>query len=98
MNIRFLPLARLELARAAIFYDRRKVGLGDRLLDRVGRALRDIRQFPHAHPPIDALHRRCILRVFPYSLVFRVEGDTVWIMAVAHMSRRPGYWRRRKIG
>ena len=46
------------------------------------RTLRDRRLFP--------LHR------FPYSLVYRAEAEGVRIGAVAHHSRRPGYWRTRK--
>ena len=33
---------------------------------------------------------------FPYSLVYRAEDEGVRIGAVAHQSRRPGYWRARK--
>ena len=35
------------------------------------------------------------LRVFPYTLHYRVEGDVIRILAVAHQRRRPGYWRKR---
>jgi hypothetical protein len=36
------------------------------------------------------------MRRFPYSLIYTVIGDEVRILAVAHHSRRPGYWRGRK--
>jgi plasmid stabilization system protein ParE len=29
---------------------------------------------------------------FPYSLIYRLQGDTVRVIAVAHHSRRPAYW------
>ena len=32
---------------------------------------------------------------FRYSLVFRIRGNEVQVLAVAHMSRRPGYWKNR---
>jgi hypothetical protein len=36
---------------------------------------------------------RCkILRGFPYSLFYVVEQKLIWILAVAHQSRLPGYW------
>ncbi len=38
--------------------------------------------------------RRLGLRTFPYHLVY-VEDPRLVIVAVAHMSRRPGYWRQR---
>ena len=40
-------------------------------------------------------------RLFPigrysYSMLYRVEGGVVRISAIAHHSRRPGYWQGRK--
>ncbi|MDO8369158.1 MAG: type II toxin-antitoxin system RelE/ParE family toxin [Candidatus Nitrotoga sp.] len=32
------------------------------------------------------------LHGFPYSLIYRLRDDTVRVIAVAHHSRRPGYW------
>ena len=39
--------------------------------------------------------RRRIVRRFPYSILYTLEGDEVVVLAVAHQSRRPGYWTRR---
>ena len=36
--------------------------------------------------------RRYLMKHFPYSLVYTVSGDEIRILAVAHYSRRPGYW------
>jgi plasmid stabilization system protein ParE len=33
---------------------------------------------------------------FPVSLVYRVQGDEVRVIAVAAQRRRPGYWRGRR--
>ncbi len=32
---------------------------------------------------------------FPFSLVYVVRGEILFVVAVAHQSRRPGYWRGR---
>lgn len=32
---------------------------------------------------------------FRYALIFRLRGDEIQILAVAHLSRRPGYWKSR---
>lgn len=39
---------------------------------------------------------RLYLKRFPYTLVFRIEGEFVRVIAVAHQSRRPGYWGGRR--
>lgn len=38
--------------------------------------------------------RRYLLRGFPFLLIYRERsGDLVEILAIAHTSRRPGYWK-----
>jgi len=32
---------------------------------------------------------------YPFSILYRVDGSVVRISAIAHHSRRPGYWRGR---
>jgi toxin ParE1/3/4 len=51
------------------------------------------------HPGLGAMwrrgKRRYLMRRFPYSLIYTVSGEEIRILAVAHHSRRPGYWRGR---
>ena len=97
MRLAFLPPARREMFRAASRYDSESPGLGSRFLDAVRPALAAIGEYPSAHPPIDDQTRRILLARFPYVLVYRIDGNgDVIILAVAHTSRKPGYWRRRK--
>ena len=98
MKVRFLATARREFIRAAEWYDDRSPGLGDRFLDEMGRGLRAIVDFPQAHVAVDGPYRRCLLAVFPYALVYRIDdvATTIVIVAVAHNSRNPRYWRRRE--
>ena len=32
---------------------------------------------------------------FPFSFIYFVEGESVFVVALAHQSRCPGYWRER---
>ena len=58
-------------------------------------AIERIRDSPEAWP--HHLHgtRRCLLRAFPYSLVYVTDGSTSVIVAIAHAKRRAGYWKSR---
>jgi hypothetical protein len=40
--------------------------------------------------------RRCHLKRFQYGLIYRVNGDVIEIVAVAHDRQKPEYWRNRK--
>lgn len=53
------------------------------------------------HPILPGLrrdYRRVNLKVFPFYVAYTVEGDLVWVLAVAHGYRRPGYWKSRLTG
>ena len=39
--------------------------------------------------------RRYVFPRFPFSLVYRLRGDEIEVIAVAHGRRRPAYWRSR---
>jgi len=45
--------------------------------------------------PIDNRYRRAFVRRFPDAVIYRLEADVLYILAVAHLSRKPGYWRNR---
>jgi toxin ParE1/3/4 len=60
------------------------------------RALVEIAQAPQrwVGGPHDT--RRFLLRKFPFLLIYRERsGGEVQIVAVAHTSRKPGYWKER---
>jgi plasmid stabilization system protein ParE len=40
--------------------------------------------------------RRFVLHDYPYNLIYRVTPEAIIIVAVAHHSRRPGYWAGRR--
>ncbi len=92
----FHPEAEAELADAAVFYESRMVGLGKSFAAEVERTVSFIREHPTAGSPVGLPRRRVLLYRFPYSVVYRRDPESVLILAVAHQSRRPGYWRSRK--
>src|SRR5947209_3289664 len=55
-------------------------------------ALASIAANPELHPLCDDRHRFCVLRRYPYSVIFRADGDQVRVVAVTHSRRLPGYW------
>jgi toxin ParE1/3/4 len=59
-------------------------------------ALAEIARAPHRWVRGSHGTRRYLLRGFPYLLIYReVSAEVIQILAVAHTSRRPGYWKER---
>jgi toxin ParE2 len=88
-------VAQQELTDAFRYYEHEQRGLGNRFLDDVEHARHLIAQLPHAWHPLSASLRRCVLRHFPYGLIYRLHNDRIEIIAVAHHHRQPEYWRDR---
>jgi len=91
-KVRFLTLAQQEIDDAVAWYNEQVDGLGQEFLDELNRGVRRVAAFPMSCPEIDSGLRRCLLARFPYGLVYSLEGDTIVVVAVAHLHREPRYW------
>lgn len=93
MRITFNPAARRELRDARDVYEDEREGLGDEFVAAVEEAIDLLRRHPEAAPQIAPQVRRCVVRRFPYSVIYTfLQKDHLSILAVAHQSRRPFYW------
>jgi toxin ParE1/3/4 len=95
MRYEFHPEALQEFEEAARYYAGRQPGLELRFIECVESALRQISEAPTRWRPFVEDVRRCLVRVFPYAVLYSIESDYVLIIAVMHCSREPGYWRHR---
>ena len=94
-RVAYHRLAAAELLESAFFYDQRRLGLGDDFLSAVDAVLELIRAQPElgrreVHGTFSFRTKR-----FPFRIVYELQPDRVWIVAVAHLSRKPAYWSRR---
>jgi toxin ParE1/3/4 len=96
MTITFLAEARAEFLEAVSYYESARLGLGQRFKDEVDRNVLWISDHPELCRLRPGGYRRVNLRTFPYYIPYIVRGSTLWILAVAHGSRKPEYWIRRK--
>jgi len=97
MNMRFLDVASQEVNDAIDFYNAEREGLGDDFWVEVKHALNSIIIFPKAWHPLSLRTRRCRLRRFPYGVIYQVRKHELLVIAVAHLHRKPGYWKNRVI-
>jgi plasmid stabilization system protein ParE len=95
VSVRFLEIAEIELDEAIRWYATQAVGLGNAFLVEVLSAADRIVRFPEAWHPLGEGVRRCRLSGFPYALIYTVDNGAILIVAVAHLHRKPDYWRDR---
>jgi toxin ParE1/3/4 len=95
MRLEFHPEAELELIEAAVYYDKQVPGLGERFESEIRYAIDLLLDQPEIGLPVDPDLRKFILTRFPFTLYYSVTADVLRIEAVAHQSRRPGYWKSR---
>ena len=60
-------------------------------------ALRWARNEPLLFRCFEKEYRKVKVGKFRYSLIFRIRKDEIQILALAHHSLKPGYWKNRKI-
>jgi plasmid stabilization system protein ParE len=89
-----------ELTAAIHWYEARRPGLGAEFYDRVVAAIAAVEAQSDIGTQVahDPLTRRLLLSGFPYQIVYHLRPAEVVVVAVAHMKRRPGYWKCRSTG
>ncbi len=95
MNSEFLPEVDEEFREAVRYYENEAPGVGLRFVAEVRRGVTFITENPYGAAAIGSGIRRKVLNHFPYSLLYTVEPELILIVSVAHLKRRPRYWRGR---
>lgn len=92
MRVEFFPAAERELTETADYYESKLRGLGVEFVEELERIAAILVELPSLGERLDPIHRRVPLRRFPYAIVFRCDGEIVYVVAMAHRRRRPRYW------
>lgn len=95
--VHFSESAGQDWAEAVRWYEQQRAALGAELLGAVTAAIEQIRRHPESGSPRPSRPsvRQLLLSRFPYQVVYQVRAEAVRIVAIAHTSRRPDYWRHR---
>ena len=93
--VRFHPEAEQEYLLSLAWYHERSRAAALDFEDEFQRAVFEVAEFPDRWPIYFSRCRRFVLRQFPFSLVYRNLENEVFVLAVPHGHRRPGYWRKR---
>lgn len=96
-GLRIAEPAAEEFMEAVRWYETRRPGLGADLYDAVNTTIEGIERHPEIGATVytDPKIRRSLVSHFPYHVVYRLEHDEIVILAIAHVKRRPGFWKDR---
>jgi toxin ParE1/3/4 len=89
------PLVFIDADDAYQWYDKQLKGLGNRFYKSFLVTLDNIQVNPFSFSYLKEPVRRCRMKTFPYKIYYIVEGDTVFILGLAHMKRSSAYIRKR---
>ena len=95
MKISFLDVAQQELDEAIEYYNEEVPDLGNDFLGEVLKALDRIGNHPDAWHPSSERTRRCLLRRFPYGVIYQILEKEILVIAIACLHREPNYWQDR---
>lgn len=95
--VRIAQPASEEFTEAVRWYEGKRTELGGEFYEAVLHAVSVVREHPEIGVAVDGphTHRQYLVNGFPYKLMYRERTDDLYIIAIAHVSRRPGYWKQR---
>jgi len=89
------PQAEAELVYAIYYYENCEYGLGLEFAEEVYSTISRIIQYPNACTKLSTNTRRGLVNRFPYGVIFQIQSETVRVIAVANLHKRPNYWNKR---
>lgn len=97
MNYSFHPEAEEEFMKAIDFYEEHQNDLGLDFSVEVHKTIGRILQNPESWTTLRPLIRRALVHRFPFGLLYHYDKGSkeVYIVAVMHLHREPGYWSKR---
>ena len=91
----FHPDVKNEIKYSYRWYEKQAKGLGEDFLNELEASYQIIKEFSEAWPNFQDGFKRYVLAKFPFSIIYRKSGGKIYIIAVMHNRRKPGYWHKR---
>jgi toxin ParE2 len=94
VNYQFTSVALKELTQAALHYDNKEQGLGLRFFTEVDQTVNRILASPEAWRPLSPRTRRCLVRAFPFGVLYQIRRTEILIVSVMDLRRDPARWQK----
>ncbi len=90
--VEFLDLAQNELDDTFKYYEFQQENLGYRFVEEVMNSLELIVAYPAAWTKSSVSTRRCLVKTFPYGIIYQKRDNPILVVAVANLHKEPDYW------
>ncbi|MEI7616746.1 MAG: type II toxin-antitoxin system RelE/ParE family toxin [Actinomycetota bacterium] len=87
----FNEIAKDELEDAIKFYELEYPGLGEKFREEIKKSIKRLIEHPNAWVTETGEVRKYLVHKFPYSILYSIEKDHIYIIAIAHQHRKPNY-------
>ncbi len=94
-EIQFHPDVAIDIKESFDWYQKQADGLGDDFLNELESAYQAVSELPNTWPKFQNKFRRFLLSKFPFSIIYQVSNESIYVVAVMHNSRKPKYWLKR---
>jgi plasmid stabilization system protein ParE len=94
-SIDFLPAAEIDLDNTTDWYTRFNKELANDFLNKVNIAIQTILSNPKQFQKIYKTYRKVNLARFPYKIIYKIEMQSIIIVAVSHHKRSQAHWKKR---
>ena len=95
MPTEFHAEAEAEASEAMVWYETQQPGLGRRFRDAIEDAVLRIAASPEQFPLLESDVRRCLVKGFPYGIIYQAQEAHILVLSVMHLHRHPDYWQDR---
>jgi plasmid stabilization system protein ParE len=95
MTVRNILEAELEILETVTFYKERARDIAADFFNEFKKAREEIKAFPEFWKDVGQGYRRKLIERYPFGIIYRIAGEEIHIVALAHTSRDPDYWRGR---
>lgn len=89
-TLTILDQAEREIQTEFDWYEDRSPGLGERLLTSIDESFDLIIDYPNSFPVRRKNYQQCLVRGFPYIIVYKIAGNQIIVHQLFHVKRRPG--------
>ena len=94
-SVQFIAEARAEFIAETMYYAEIQPALAEQFVAAVERALAIAFTFPSSGSPAVVGSKKIVVKKFPFNIFYLVIETGIIVIAVAHHSRKPNYWKLR---